>query len=430
MKVLPLNTNALRLKGEIQVPGDKSISHRSIMLGSIAEGKTTVSNFLPGADCLSTISCFSQMGIVIDRNGDSVTIHGKGVNGLQEPEQLLDVGNSGTTIRLIMGILAGQSFFSVLAGDESIARRPMVRTVTPLREMGAVIDGRMEGKRTPISIRGGNLTPITYELPVASAQVKSCVLLAGLFSKGTTTVIEKEKTRDHTERMLAKFGVNVEIEGQKISIEGEQTLKGTHINVPGDISSAAFFLVAGALVENSEVRLNNVGINPTRSGIIDVLKEMGADLEIHSYNENVKEEPVADLIIRTSSLKGTEINGSLIPRLIDEIPIIALLATQAEGKTIISDAKELRVKETDRIQTVVEELSKLGADIEATEDGMIINGKTPLNGGSVNSRGDHRIGMMLSVAALLCKENVELEDSEAINVSYPNFFEHLQSLLK
>ncbi|WP_108671131.1 3-phosphoshikimate 1-carboxyvinyltransferase [Peribacillus acanthi] len=429
MNVLPLTTNVSRLNGEIQVPGDKSISHRSIMLGSIAEGKTTVSNFLSGADCLSTISCFSKMGIVIDREKDFVTIHGKGAYGLQEPEQLLDVGNSGTTIRLMMGILAGQSFYSVLAGDESIARRPMVRTVLPLREMGAVIDGRMEGKRTPLSIRGGQLKPITYELPVASAQVKSCVLLAGLYSTGTTTVIEKEKTRDHTERMLAKFGVNVKVNGLNVSVDGGQKLKATHIDVPGDISSAAFFLVAGAIVKDSEVRLKNVGMNPTRSGIIDVLKEMGADIEIHPYSGNVEEEPVADLIIRNSTLRGTEIKGSLIPRLIDEIPIIALLATQAEGKTIISDAKELKVKETDRILTVVEELSKLGANIEATEDGMIVHGKTMLTGGTVNSHGDHRIGMMLSIASLICNSNVDLEDSEAINVSYPNFFEHLQSLM-
>jgi 3-phosphoshikimate 1-carboxyvinyltransferase len=427
----PLRTNVSSLRGAIEVPGDKSISHRAVMFGAIANGTTTISNFLAGEDCLSTIDCFRKLGVSITQNGNEVVVEGKGIRGLQEPTQILNVGNSGTTTRLLLGILAGCSFHACLIGDESIAKRPMARVTNPLREMGAKIDGREHGNYTPLSIRGGNLQAIRYTSPVASAQVKSAILLAGLMADGTTTVIEPHKSRDHTERMLKAFGGEVVVDGLTVSVTGKQQLTGTHIDVPGDISSAAFFLVAGTIVPNSEITLKNVGLNPTRTGIIDVLKQMGADIAIENVR-NEESEPMGDITVRTSELKGIEIGGDLIPRLIDEIPIIALLATQAEGTTIIKDASELKVKETNRIDTVVSELKKLGADIEATEDGMIIRGKTKLkaNNTMTDSYGDHRIGMMLAIAACITEGELTLNRSKAIAVSYPSFFEHLQLLIK
>lgn len=424
-----LVTNIASLNGTIQIPGDKSISHRAVMFGAIAKGKTTVTGFLPGEDCLSTISCFQKMGVRITQTGDYVEIESAGIDGLVEPKDILDVGNSGTTTRLILGILATRPFHSVLIGDESIAKRPMGRVTNPLRQMGAVIDGRENGMYTPLSIRGGETVGIQYNSPVASAQVKSAILLAGLGSKGVTTVIEPALSRDHTERMLEAFGAKVIRDGLSVSIEGGQTLTATDIVVPGDISSAAFFLVAGAIVPNSRIILNNVGMNPTRTGIITVLQSMGADLDI-SNERIVNGEPVADLTISTSNLTATEISGDIIPTLIDEIPIIALLATQAEGQTVIRDAEELKVKETNRIDTVVAELKKIGARIEATDDGMIIQGKSSLHGAEVNSYGDHRIGMMLAIAALITKSETILLNPEAIAVSYPNFFDHLTELVK
>lgn len=423
-------TNVKGLQGSVVVPGDKSISHRAIMFGSMAEGKTTIENFLAGDDCLSTISCFRKLGVNIVQEGTSVTIEGKGTKGLQQSDTVLDVGNSGTTIRLMSGILASLPFESTLQGDDSIAKRPMTRVVQPLREMGANIEGREDGKYTPLTIKGGTLKGITYTLPVASAQVKSAVLLAGLQANGKTTVIEKEKTRNHTETMLQMFGGNIVCSGNEITVEGGQSLTGTSVTVPGDISSAAFFLAAGAIVPNSTIHLKNVGLNETRTGILDVLKSMGASMTIVQTNDPSAAEPIGDITISTSKLKGTNINGSIIPRLIDELPVIALMATQAEGTTIISDAKELKVKETNRIDTVVAELTKLGADIIATDDGMIIRGRTALTGGEVTSYGDHRIGMMLAVAACICTEEVKLHDSAAIDVSYPNFFEHLHQLVQ
>ncbi|WLR43729.1 3-phosphoshikimate 1-carboxyvinyltransferase [Bacillus carboniphilus] len=420
-----------QLAGQIEVPGDKSISHRAIMFGSLAKGTTTIHRFLLGEDCLSTISCFQKMGVDIEVNNKEVIVHGKGKEGMTEPVEILDVGNSGTTTRLMLGILAGMPFHACIIGDESIAKRPMGRVTKPLQKMGAKIDGRMDGKYTPISIRGGNITPIEYHSPVASAQVKSAILLAGLLSeKGKTTVIEPHTSRDHTERMLKSFGATVKIDGLTTSIEGGQQLKASHINVPGDISSAAFFLVAGAIVPNSSITLKNVGINPTRSGILDVLMEMGADITIDEHDTD-QMEPLANIHIQSSQLKGIEIGGALIPRLIDEIPVIALLASQAQGTTVIKDAAELKVKETNRIDTVVQELSKLGVNIEATLDGMIIKGKNSLHGNAtVSSYGDHRIGMMLAIASTICQEEILLENSEAINVSYPMFFEHLEQLAK
>ncbi|WP_110112960.1 3-phosphoshikimate 1-carboxyvinyltransferase [Bacillus sp. CGMCC 1.16541] len=423
-----LYKNGGNLNGELRVPGDKSISHRAVMFGAIAEGKTKIYHFLPGEDCLSTISCFQQMGVSIKREHDYVEIDGKGVNGLSEPSGVLDVGNSGTTTRLMLGILAGAPFHTTLIGDESIAKRPMGRVTVPLRSMGAKIDGRELGQFTPLSTRGGTLRPIRYESPVASAQVKSSILLAGLHAKGTTVVTEPHKSRDHTERMLTAFGVDVDVKGTTISIEGGQTLKGTDIHVPGDISSAAFFLVAGAIVSNSHITLRNVGLNPTRTGIIDVLQQMGASIEVKD-ERIVNGEPVGDLVIETSDLHGIEIGGDIIPRLIDEIPIIALLATQASGKTVIKDAEELKVKETNRIDTVVSELKKLGANIVTTNDGMIIEGRVQLSGGTVDSHGDHRIGMMLAIASCITNGDTFLERAEAIHVSYPNFFTDLEYLL-
>ncbi|MBM7661260.1 3-phosphoshikimate 1-carboxyvinyltransferase [Bacillus mesophilus] len=424
-----VNFYQTRLQGEIHVPGDKSISHRAVMLGSIANGTTTVEHFLPGEDCLSTISCFEKMGVEIQRNGEQVTVWGNGFKGLVEPKEILDVGNSGTTTRLLLGILAGIPFHSCMIGDSSIAKRPMKRVTNPLRDMGAKIDGREDGQFTPLSIRGGNLKGITYQSPVASAQVKSSILLAGLNGNRSTTVTEPHQSRDHTERMLQAFGVSIEVKGTSVTVKGGQELTSTSIYVPGDISSAAFFLVAGAIVPDSEIVLKNVGINPTRTGIIDVLQQMGATIRIENEREE-NFEPFADLYIQTSELHGIEVGGELIPRLIDEIPIIALLATQAEGTTIIKDASELKVKETNRIDTVVNELTKLGAKIEATDDGMIIYGKSKLHGAEVSSHGDHRIGMMLAIASFVSEGELQIEDTEAIAVSYPSFFEHIESLSK
>jgi len=422
-----LKTNLSSLQGEISIPGDKSISHRAVMFGAMAEGKTTINHFLAGEDCLSTISCFEKMGVSIKREDEYVEVEGKGIEGLSEPASILDVGNSGTTTRLMLGILAGVPFHTSLIGDESIAKRPMSRVTVPLRSMGAKIDGREHGQYTPLSTRGGALKAIHYHSPVASAQVKSAILLAGLHAEGTTKVTEPFTSRDHTERMLRAFGVDVEVDGTTVSIEGGQSLRGTDVYVPGDISSAAFFLVAGAIVPNSRIVLKNVGLNPTRTGIIDVLQQMGARLTIS--NERIQNgEPIGDLTIETSQLKGIEIGGDVIPRLIDEIPVIALLATQANGKTVIKDAEELKVKETNRIDTVATELSKLGASVTPTADGLIIEGKTALQSGEVDSYGDHRIGMMLAVAAAIATGEVTLMRSEAIHVSYPTFFEDLDKL--
>lgn len=418
-------TNGFR--GRITIPGDKSISHRAVMFGAIAQGKTTIKGFLPGADCLSTIACFREMGVEILQQDDEVIVMGKGLERLQEPKNVLDVGNSGTTIRLMLGILANTSFHSCVQGDSSIGKRPMKRVTNPLGLMGVKIDGRKEGTFTPLTIRGGNLQAIDYISPVASAQVKSAILLAGLGADGVTTVTEPHISRDHTERMLETFGVTVTREDKTVKIAGGQTLKGTNIQVPGDISSAAFFLAASAVIPNSKLVLQNVGMNPTRTGIIDVLMKMGANLEIAPIHNHASE-PAANIMIETSSLQGIEIGGDMIPRLIDEIPIIAFMATQAEGITVIKDAQELKVKETNRIDTVVNELNRLGARIEATDDGMIIYGKSALKGNTVSSHGDHRIGMMLAIAGSLAEGETVIKDAEAVGVSYPKFFEELSRL--
>ncbi|WP_309478705.1 3-phosphoshikimate 1-carboxyvinyltransferase [Brevibacillus agri] len=415
---------AKKITGTVRVPGDKSISHRAVMFGALAEGVTTIEGFLPGADCLSTISCFRRMGIEIEQQGDKVTVHGKGWYGLREPLQHLDVGNSGTTIRLMSGIMATQPFHVVMEGDESIAKRPMRRVIGPLRQMGAKIDGRKDGEFTPLSIRGGKLEAIAYQSPVASAQVKSAILLAGLQANGVTSVTEPHLSRDHTERMLQAFGVSVVRDGLTVSVEGGQKLTGRAISVPGDISSAAFLIAAVMVVPGSSLLIENVGINPSRTGIIDVVKAMGGSLEL--LNERVvNEEPVADLLVTHSELHGIEIAGDIIPRLIDEIPVIAVMATQAKGKTVIRDAEELKVKETDRIATVVSQLSKFGGRVTPTEDGMIIEGETPLTGAVIDSMGDHRIGMAMAIAGLAAIGETGIENEEAIDVSFPGFHELL-----
>ncbi|MFD4706609.1 3-phosphoshikimate 1-carboxyvinyltransferase [Gottfriedia sp. NPDC058432] len=419
----------IRLVGDVTIPGDKSISHRAIMFGSLAKGTTKITNFLLGEDCLSTIACFRKLGVQIEVSEDEVVVYGKGIEELKEAHEVLDVGNSGTTARLMMGILSGLPFHSVIIGDESIGKRPMKRVTKPLKMMGTSIDGREDATYTPISIRGGSLNSISYASPVSSAQVKSSILLAGLFAKGTTTVTEPEKSRDHTERMLKAFGCELEVDGNKVSINGNQELTATDVIVPGDISSAAFFLVAGSIVPNSEILLKNVGVNPTRKGILTVLERMGANITLEDENV-VNGEPIANIRVKSSNLKSTVIGGAEIPTCIDELPILALAAALADGETIIKDAEELRVKETDRIQTVVTELTNLGVSIEATKDGMIIQGNSSLIGANVNSHGDHRMGMMLSIAALLAKGDTIIENTECIAVSFPNFKEQLNELIK
>lgn len=415
---------AQKIEGKVKVPGDKSISHRAVMFGSLAEGTTRITGFLPGADCLSTISCFRKLGVQIEQKEDQVTVHGKGWHGLTEPHEILDVGNSGTTIRLISGVLSTQTFHSVLIGDKSIAKRPMRRVVNPLREMGAKIDGRKNGEFTPLAIRGTELQGIHYQSPVASAQVKSAILLAGLQAKGTTVVEEPMLSRDHTERMLRAFGVEVKQEGLRVSIEGGQTLKGRDIVVPGDISSAAFLIAAVMVVPGSSLVIENVGINPSRTGIIDVVKAMGGRIEM--VNERVvNEEPVADLHVFHSELHGITIEGDLIPRLIDEIPVIAVMATQAKGTTTIRDAEELKVKETNRIDSVVAQLGKFKATVVPTDDGMIIDGEQKLHGATIDSMGDHRIGMAMAVAGLAASGETVVTNAEAIHVSFPGFAELL-----
>ena len=414
------------LKGTLTIPGDKSISHRAVMFGSLARGTTRISHFLEGADCLSTISCFRKMGIEIDRNKDEILVHGRGLHGLTAPTEILDVGNSGTTTRLISGILAGQTFTSELDGDDSIRTRPMKRIMTPLASMGADITSRLDNGCAPLIIHGRPLHAAHYDSPVASAQVKSCVLLAGMYADGITSVTEPFLSRNHTEIMLNYFGAEITSEGTTASIRPEPVLEGRDIQVPGDISSAAYFIAAGLLTPGSEILLKNVGINPTRAGIIKVCMDMGADITL--LNESTEGEPTADLLIRTSSLKGTTIEGSIIPTLIDEIPMIAVMAAFAEGTTIIRDDQELKVKESDRIAVMVDNLRRMGADIEGTDDGMIIHGGRPLHGAVIDSHLDHRIAMSFAVAGTICDGTVEILNGECVNISYPEFYHDLYSL--
>ena len=425
---MKLKTNISHLHGSIRVPGDKSISHRSIIFGSLAEGETKVYDILRGEDVLSTIQVFRDLGVKIEDKDGVITIQGVGMKGLKAPQKPLDMGNSGTSIRLISGVLAGSNFEVEMFGDDSLSKRPMDRVTLPLTKMGAKISGQTERDLPPLQLKGSkNLTPIDYDLPIASAQVKSALIFATLQAKGQSVIVEKECTRNHTEDMLYQFGGRISVEGKKITIQGPQKLTGQKVVVPGDISSAAFWLVSGLIVPNARVELKNVGINETRTGILDVIRSMGGKLELTDIDPIAKS---ATIIVETSDLKGTEIGGALIPRLIDELPIIALLATQAEGVTVIKDAEELKVKETDRIQVVADVLNSMGSDITPTADGMLIKGKSSLHGAKVNTFGDHRIGMMAAIAALLVRDGqVELERAEAINTSYPSFFDDLERLI-
>ncbi|MDB8792785.1 3-phosphoshikimate 1-carboxyvinyltransferase [Romboutsia sp. 1001216sp1] len=416
------------LRGSFELIGDKSISHRAIMFSSISKGHNKISNFLMGQDCLSTISCFKKMGVDIDIKGNEVFVKGNGLYGLKAPKDLLDVGNSGTTIRLLSGILAGNNFDATLIGDESIGKRPMKRVTDPLRMMGCKIEGKDDANYTPIKIYGGNLKGIDYNMPVASAQVKSALILASLYADSQSIIREKVKSRNHTEIMLKSFGADINVNDLDITINPVKELFNQDIYVPGDISSAAFIIVGALITKGSEVLIKNVGLNKTRTGIIDVVKNMNGNIEIINQRF-VGGELVGDLLVKYSKdLNATTIDKTIIPRLIDEIPVIAVLATQAEGTTIIKDAKELKVKESNRIKSVVDNLKLMGADIEELEDGMVIKGKTKLNGASITTFKDHRIAMAFSIANLICDTDIVLDDKECIDISFPGYFDLLKKL--
>ena len=432
------------IKGDVFVPGDKSISHRSIMFGALSEGTTEITGFLESADCLSTIDCFKKMGILIDHtirptNGvPTITVHGKGLYGLRQPSSTLYTGNSGTTTRLMSGILAAQPFDTMITGDQSIEKRPMERIIKPLTQMGASVSSAMGNGCAPLYIKGGQkLHGISYRSPVASAQIKSCIILAGLYANGETVVYEPALSRNHTEIMLNAFGADIHNEvardGSSAAIlTPGMPLKGIKVNVPGDISSAAYFIAAALLVPGSELLIRNVGVNNTRSGILSVLKKMGADITLINVDES--QEPRADILVRYSHLHGNEndifeIGGKDIPTMIDELPVVAVLASQAECDTIIRDAAELKIKESNRIDTVVENLKAMGCDIVATDDGMVIHGGKPLHGADIKSHNDHRLAMSFAVAALIAEGTTRILDSECVGISYPSFFKDLQNLL-
>lgn len=421
------------LRGKVKIPGDKSISHRALMLGAIAEGETTIEGLLLGEDPLSTAACFRSMGAEISElNSEQITIKGIGLGNLQEPADILNAGNSGTTIRLMLGLLASHPgrFFTV-TGDHSLRSRPMSRVIKPLQTMGAQIWGRKNNTLAPLAVQGTSLKPIHYHSPIASAQVKSCLLLAGLMTEGATTITEPALSRDHSERMLRAFGAHLEIDPDthSVTIFGQPTLKGQKVIVPGDISSAAFWLVAGSIVPNSELVVENVGVNPTRTGILEVLQHMGADLTLENERE-VAGEPVANIRVKSSVLKGCTIEGDIIPRLIDEIPILAVAGCFAEGKTIIKDAQELRVKESDRLAVMAHQLTKLGATITEFADGMEVTGGAVLTGDTVSSFTDHRVAMSLAIAGLRTQGTLTLQGAESASISYPNFFETLQTIIQ
>lgn len=415
------------LKGEITIPGDKSISHRSVMFGSIAKGTTEITNFLQGADCLSTIACFRSMGVSIDNQGDRIIVHGNGLHGLEKPNDVLDCGNSGTTTRLISGILAAQNFQVTLTGDASIQKRPMKRIMEPLTLMGANISSVKGNGCAPLTIVGSRLHGIHYNSPVASAQVKSAILLAGLYAQEETQVREPALSRNHSELMLKAFGADVRTDGTTAIIKPADELYGQQLQVPGDISSAAFFLAGGLMIPNSEILLRNVGINPTRDGMIQVCKQMGGNLKL--LNVNSQGEPTADILVQSSSLKGITIGGAIIPTLIDELPMIAAMACFAEGDTIIKDAAELKVKESNRIEVMVRSLSAMGADVEETFDGMIIHGGRPLHGATIDSNLDHRIAMTFAITGLMADGETQILGSDCVKISYPEFYNELENLM-
>ena len=415
------------LNGEVRPPGDKSISHRAVILNGIARGTARVSNFARSADCFATVACMRALGVGIERGkSGGLLIKGVGDKGLKEAEDVLSAENSATTMRLLTGLLAAQSFVSIITGDKSLRSRPMDRVIQPLRLMGAQIWGRSGDTRAPLFIKGGQLHGIRYSLPVASAQLKTALLLAALFARGETVVVEPIPSRDHTERMLKAMGAKIKARGNTITIS-PSSLKAVDVAIPGDLSSAAFWLVAGAIHPQAELRVRNAGINPTRSGILDVLKLMGADVTVENQRV-VSGEPVADLSVKSSHLSGIEIGGELIPRVIDEIPLIAVAASVARGKTVIREAQELRVKETDRISATVKELSKMGVDVAELPDGMVIRGSKKLRGAACDSHGDHRLAMMLGVAALVAEGETEIDNAEAVNISYPRFWQDLRRL--
>lgn len=407
------------IRGEITVSVDKSITHRGLIIGAIAEGKTVLRGYSKCADCVSTMRCLVRLNIPIDISETAIAVHGNGLYGLSEPDDILDCGNSGTTMRLLAGLLSGQDFFSILSGDLSLRKRPMERIIEPLHRMGAEFTAR-SGKCAPLSIKGGHLKSISYELPVASAQVKSSILLAGLYAKGKTEVVEPKRTRDHTERMLRLFGADIKRKGSRSILKPGKKLEAQELAIPGDISSAAFFLVLASIAHDAFITLKNVGINPTRTGIIDVLKKMGANISIVNSRE-VSNEPVADLVVASSELKGVNICGDMVPRLIDELPILAVAATQAKGKTVVRDAVELRFKETDRITAIVEGLGKMGAKIREQEDGFEVEGPTRLLGFPCSPYGDHRIAMALTVAGLIASGQTIIFNAECIHISFPEF---------
>ncbi len=416
------------IRGEAALPGDKSVSHRAVIFSALGEGRSVIDGFLESEDCLNTVKCFRMLGIDIHKEGREWIVSGRGLHGLREPEDILDAGNSGTLIRLLSGVLAGQPFTSFITGDSSIRRRPMDRVAVPLRMMGATISGREGGSKAPLCITGGELRPIRYTLPVASAQVKSAILLAGLYASGRTVIEEPVPSRDHTERMLLNLGADIEKSGSVISIRGGARWEGRRFSVPGDISSAAFFLCAAAILPGSRVLLRDVGINPTRSAVIDVLRSAGAKIELRNTREWCGE-PVADILCEAGELRPFTLRGDLIPNLIDEIPVLAVVAAFADGRSVIRDAAELKHKESDRIQAICSELGKLGIGIESLEDGLIIEGSPGrASGGAVESHGDHRIAMALAVAALRCISPVEINGAECINISFPGFADLLFGL--
>lgn len=419
-----------KISGTINVPGDKSISHRAVMFGALAEGDTRITGFLESEDCLSTIRCIRALGVKIDKENEDYIVRGKGISGLREPDEILDCGNSGTTIRLLSGLVSGLGFHVVMTGDASLRKRPMTRVKDPLEKMGVRFDGKENGKYAPISVRGKNLKAITYKMPVASAQVKSAILLAGLNAEGTTEIIEDIPSRDHTERMLKSFGADITVvdyeKGKKITLN-KSRLKAENVSVPGDISSAAFFIAAAAAMPGSDLTVENIGLNPARTGVITALKKMGAD--IHILNEKViAGEPIGDVRVKGGKLKGIDIIELDIPSMIDEIPILAVIAAMADGETVITGAQELKVKESDRIAVMASELLKVGVDVEELPDGLIIRGGKKIKGGHVHSNNDHRIAMSMAICGLFSENGIEVDGSEAVMISYPNFFETIKKI--
>lgn len=421
------------LRGTLTLPGDKSVTHRAIILASLAEGASIVSGYSRGEDCLNTMRAFQAMGVPIEEQPGRLLVHGKGLWGLSEPNAPIDCGNSGTGIRLLAGVLAGQDFFTVLTGDDSIRRRPMGRVVRPLREMGASIAGRRGGELAPLALTGKKLTGIAYRSPVASAQVKSSVLLAGLYAEGTTTVTEPRVSRDHTERIFRYFGIPCDVDGTSVSIYGRPALgwPGKAVNVPGDFSAAAFFLVAGTIVQSGTVMLANVGVNPTRIGLLAILTRMGAHIEVVNRREEAGE-PIADLVAHPARLRGTTVTAEEIPSTIDEFPILCVAAAVAEGPTYIAGAEELRVKESDRIATMAAELRKMGVRVDEQPDGMVIHGlggAAQLKGASCRSYGDHRVAMSMTIAGLAADSATTIEDVDCVKTSFPGFYSKLSELL-